>query len=108
MRKRIYKKQFWLNEEEVTALRKKSSKANMNESDFIRALLLDYEVKEKPDDRFYEYLKYMRSISNSLNQIARKANSLDFIDYPFYKREAEKVDKFILEIKDKFLSLTKK
>ena len=100
---RTHKKQFWFNEEEVLTLKDKSFKAGMNESDFIRKMLLGYKLKEKPDDRFYESLKLMRSISNNINQIAKKAHSLNYIDEVAYKKEADKWHSFINDIKNKYL-----
>jgi len=100
---RTHKKQFWFNEKEVLALKEKSSKAGMNESDFIRKMLMEYKLKEKPDDRFYESMKLMRSMSNNLNQIAKKAHSLNYIDEVAYKKEADKWHSFINDIKDKYL-----
>ena len=102
-RTRIYKKQFWLNEEELRALKSKAEKAGMNESELVRKMLLDYQIKEKPDDRFYEVMKYMRAISNNINQIAKKANALDFIDEKYYKEEAMKWSDFIDRVKEEYL-----
>ena len=56
-RTRVYKKQFWLNEEELQALKSKAEKAGMNESELVRKMLLDYKIKEKPDERFYEVMQ---------------------------------------------------
>ena len=58
----------------------------MTESAVIRCLINNYEPREKPDDRFYEALKDLRAIGNNLNQLARKANSLGFIDETYYKK----------------------
>ena len=75
----------------------------MNESQFLRNLIVTSVIKEKPDDRFYEVMKQMRYISNNLNQIATKANALGFIDAPYYKREAEKWNKFMIDVKKEFI-----
>ena len=60
-------------------------------------------IREKPDNRFYEEMKQLRSIGNNLNQIAKKANSLNFIDYVSYQKETEKLNQFIIQIKKEFL-----
>ena len=52
MRTRMHKKQFWFNDEEDNALKIKSASVGMNESDYIRSLVLGYSPREKPDDRF--------------------------------------------------------
>lgn len=104
MRTRTFKKNFWFSEEECYNLRIKSEKAGINESDYIRNIVMGNTLKEKPDEEFYKSIKMMRSVANNLNQIAKKAHSLGFIDELTYKREVEKVDKIIDEIKEKFLN----
>ena len=105
MRKRNVKKNFWFTREEDNILKNKTSKAGLdNESELVRLLVLGYEPREKPDDRFYDVMKLMRSMSNSLNQIAKKANSLGFIDTPLYQKEADKWNRFMMEVKKEFLS----
>ena len=101
--KRIYKKQFWLTKEEVDLLNDKVKKSNMNQSDFIRNAITNSIVKEKPDDRFYNSIRNLRVISNNLNQIAKRANSLGFIDAKNYKKEVEKMDTFIDELRKEYL-----
>lgn len=101
--KRIYKKQFWLTKEEVDLLNEKVKKSNMNQSDFIRNAITNSIVKEKPDERFYNSIRNLRVISNNLNQIAKRANSLGFIDAKNYKNEVEKMDIFIDELRKEYL-----
>jgi len=103
MRTRVYKKNFWFNEEEKRILSEKSLSVGMNESDYIRSLVLDYKPKEKPDDRFYEVMKTLRNTSNNLNQIAKRANMLGYIDVSAYWQEVENLNRFIDQIRMKFL-----
>lgn len=103
MRKRTIKKNFYLNEEENNLLQEKSVKAQKSEATFLRDLIKGCTLKEKPDKEFYESIKILRGIGINLNQIARKANSLNYIDAPEYRKVAEKLNKFILEIKNKYL-----
>lgn len=103
MRYRNKKKQFWFSEEECKILAINSQKAGLSESEYIRELLLGYKLREKPDDRFYEHIKVIRSIANNMNQLAKKAHSLGFVDEVEYKRNVDRVVDFIEEIKDKYL-----
>ncbi len=103
MRTRQIKKQIWLNREEAMLLRKKAKKVGFTESELIRNLILGFEPKEKPDDRFYETMSEMRAIGNNLNQIAKKANSLNFIDELLYKKESENWNRFMLKVKKEYL-----
>ena len=103
MRTRSIKKQVWLNREEATLLKKKAKRVGFNESELLRNLIVGFEPREKPDERFYEALNQMRAIGNNLNQIARKANSLNLVDYPLYQKEADRWNQFMLKIKKEFL-----
>lgn len=107
MRKRELLKQVWISYDEDRNLKIKCQKAGMTESAVIRCLINNYEPREKPDDKFYETMKQLYSLSNNMNQIARKANTLGFIDVPLYQKEIEKLNKFILKIKEHYLLPTK-
>ena len=106
MRYRNIKKQFWFSEEECKILSVNSSKAGLSESEYIREILIGYKLKEKPDDRFYDNLKVIRSIANNMNQIAKKANSLGFVDELAYKRNVDMIKKFIKDFKNEYLQET--
>ena len=80
----------------------------MEENEYIRKVIMGYKLKEKPDERFYETMKMLRNTSNNLNQLAKRANLNGFIDEVAYKKEVEKLDDFIYEIKSKFLLFEKK
>ena len=103
MRKRTIKKQIWIDRQEAQSLQKKAKKAELSEAALLRSLLTGYQPAEKPDDRFYDTMRQMSAIGNSLNQIARKANALGFVDAPAYRREAERWNRFQLEVKEHFL-----
>lgn len=103
MRTRIYKKNFWFNEEEKEVLAYKSELAKMTESDFIRKLVLGYQLKEKPDDRFYDVMRTLRNTANNLNQLAKRANTQGFIDEKDYHRQVDRLNEFIDKIKEEYL-----
>lgn len=103
MRSRSIKKQVWLNKAEATLLHKKAKKSGMKESELLRCLITGIELKEKPDDRFYDYLNQLRGIGNNLNQISKRVNTFNFIDEQMYAKEIERLNKFILDIKRKYL-----
>ena len=77
--KRI-KKQFWLSEKENADFMKKVELSGLSQSAVLRILIKGYEPREKPDDRFYDLMRQFYAMSNNLNQIAIKANSLGFVD----------------------------
>lgn len=99
MRNRNIKINVFLNEEENNMLNEKTKKSGLNKSEFFRKIILDYQLKEQPDERFYEILSQLRGMANNLNQMARTYNR-----YQGYMRE----DKFIPllhQIQDLVLSL---
>ena len=83
MRTRNIRKQYFLNEEEADELRKKSIKLGMTESNVIRSLIMDYQPREKPPEKFYDYISLLRILNNNMNQIAMKAHTYDYIDEEF-------------------------
>ena len=92
MRKRYIRKDIMLNEVENDKL-----------IAYFRKLLMEEQIKEKPDVEFYEVMKQLSKIGVNLNQIAHKANSTNNIDKDFYKSEAEEWHKFAKEVKSKYL-----
>lgn len=103
MRSRRIKKQIWLNDEEEYIMKCKSQAVGMNDSDYIRHLIVGYKPKEKPSEQFYEEIKNIRNIGNNINQIARIANAKGVIDVPHLKKEIDKLDEFIIDMKNKYL-----
>jgi uncharacterized protein YgfB (UPF0149 family) len=103
MDKRIKKRQIWVSLEEDRILQTRADAVGMSVAEFLRQLFLGYEPKEKPPEEFYEAIKQLRGISNNLNQIARKANALNFIDELQYKKNADTLNELILDIKRKYL-----
>lgn len=108
MRTRSIKKQFWLNEQENEMLALKSTKAGLTESDYLRYIILGYTLKEKPDERFYEVMKQMRSIAHNLNQLTVKAHSLGFIDELIFNKQKELWLEFMNNVKNEYLLNEKK
>ena len=107
LRTRDIKKQVWLNEEETKALKQKAKKAGLNESAYIRNLIMGYKPKEQPTENMYEIIKQLKLVGINLNQIARKANALDIVDAPFYKKAYEKWNRLSEDIKKEFLDMEK-
>lgn len=103
MRKRYIRKDIMLNEVENEKLVADCKKCNLSYGEYFRKLLMEEQVKEKPDIEFYEVMKQLSKIGVNLNQIAHKANSTNNIDKDFYKIEAEEWHKFAREVKKKYL-----
>lgn len=103
MRSRRIKKQIWLSDEEDYIMKCNAESVGMNSSDYIRHLILGYKPKEKPPTQFYEDIKCIRNIGNNINQIARIANARGVVDVPHLKKEIDKLDRLIIELKNEYL-----
>ena len=99
MRKRTNKINIFLNEEENKILNEKVKKSGLNKSEFFRKIILDYQLKEQPDERFYEILSQLRGMANNLNQMARTYNR-----YQGYMKE-DRFTPLLHQIQDLVLSL---
>lgn len=101
LRNRNIKVNVYLNEIEKQVFDEKAKKAGLNHSEFFRHIILDYKLKEKPDERFYEILYQLRGMATNLNQMARVYNrNQGYVkDY--------KIDPLLNEIEDLILSLQK-
>ncbi|MBQ9024386.1 MAG: plasmid mobilization relaxosome protein MobC [Bacilli bacterium] len=102
-KKRKIKKQFWFNSDEDKKLKKLSKETKKCEADIIRELVMDCELKEKPDQEFYNFIRVLYGIGNNINQLSKRANTNGFIDELEYKKEKQKLDKFIDDILKKYL-----
>lgn len=101
--KRKIKKQFWFNIEEERKIKKISKLSMLSEADVIRNLVMNCELKEKPDEEFYKFIKVLYGIGNNINQLTRRANINGFVDEIEYKKEKNKLDKFINDVYDRYL-----
>ena len=102
LNKRI-KKQFWLSEKENQELIRKAKLSGLSQTSVIRLLLMNYEPREKPDQRFYETMQQLYAIGNNINQIVRKANSLGFVDVIALEEQLDKLNRFEAEIEAFYL-----
>lgn len=89
--------------EEASELKRKAKMCRITQSALIRILLNGYEPRQAPDERFYKAMRQLSAIGNNLNQLAKKANSLDLLDGAEYKRQAEKLWSLQNEIEKEFL-----
>ena len=103
MRKRNIQKIVRFSRDEAQDLQKKAKKACLSEAGLIRLLLRGYEPREKPDERFYDVMRELSSIGNTINHLAVKANALGFVDAPQLKKEAERWHKFQADIERTYL-----
>ena len=107
MRNRNIDKHLWLNRDEAQTLQKKAKKACVSESQLLRMLIYDDFPKEKPDDRFYDYLNVLKNIDTSLERLANEAYKCSFSDTPQILYELNENRKFRLMMMKKYLNSDK-
>ena len=103
MRKRNIQILFRLDKKEAQDFQKKVRKSGLTKEAFLRQMIAGYTLHEKPDAGFYDALRELSSIGNRVNQLAAKANALNFIDAPMLKEEAKRWAKFRLDMQEKYL-----
>lgn len=84
-------------------MKRKAKKAGMTEAALMRSLVSGYEPKATPDDSFHDFMRQIAALGNSMNQIARKANSLGLLDALYYRQQAEQLAKFELDVYERFM-----
>lgn len=109
MRNRNIKINIFLNENEKNIFDEKVKKSGLNKSELFRKIILDYQLKEQPDERFYEMLSQLRGMANNLNQMARTYNR-----YQGYMKDDKftpllnQIQDFVLSMQDVYLTPQKK
>ena len=98
MRARNNRIMLRLSDKEYESLIKSSEKVGVHREVYLRMLIMGTAPKEKPTADFYSMMKELNAIGNSLNQIAKVANSKGFINVKAYEENVRKLNGFILEI----------
>lgn len=92
-----------LNEKEAAYLDRMVERTGRTRSAFLRAVILNYQLCEKPDLEFYRAMQELSRFGNNLNQLTAKANALGFIDAPALQKEMQQWQKFRQDIYTVFL-----
>lgn len=103
MRQRNVQVLFRLNDEEAAYLYGLVEKSGRSKEALLRSMLMGYRLCEKPDPEFYQIMRELSAIGNRINQLAAKANALDFIDTPMLREEVRKWHDFQLDVRKKYL-----
>lgn len=103
MRSRNIQILFRLNEEEAELLYTLVRKSGRSQAALLREMVKGYRLCEKPAPEFYKIMRELSAIGNRINQLAGKANALNFIDTPMLKAEAKKWHEFQIDIRKQYL-----
>lgn len=80
MRNRIYPCLFYMNDKEKEHFDKQVEISGLNKSELLRDLIMEVNLKPQPPDKYYKVHKLLSNLTNSINQIARHANSPEYIN----------------------------
>ena len=103
MRKRNVQILFRLTEEEAEHLNELVRKSGRTKEAFLREMVKGYQLCGKPDPEFYKMMRELSAIGNRINQLAAKANALNFVDAPMLKEEAQRWHEFQIAVRKKYL-----
>ena len=103
----FWAKNFFVNEKEERILKQKAAKAKLSEAEFLRSLITDREVKEKPGIEFYDYIKVLRGMGINVNQLTMLVHKNGEINVSRYEELKKEIEDFILEVKEHFLNIDK-
>lgn len=93
MARRKIKIDLRLNEEEATLLNTDVEKSGLSREAYLRALIKQRPIKERPPMDLVDVLRNLQQINNNMNQVAMKANSLNFVDTAAYWENVEELKK---------------
>lgn len=103
MRNRNVQILFRLTDEEAEYLQTLVERSGRSREAFLREMVKGYRLCEKPDPEFYQIMRELSAIGNRINQLAVKANALDFVDTPMLKEEVKKWRQFQIDVRRKYL-----
>lgn len=98
MRARNNRIMLRLSDKEYESLINSSEKVGVPREVYLRMLIMGTAPKEKPSADFYGVMKELNAIGNSINQIAKVANSKGFINVKAYEENVRRLNEFIVEI----------
>ena len=75
-----------LNRKEADILNEKVKKSCLSREAYLRQLISGLVPQDAPPPDYYAMMRELYRIGNNLNQIARKAQSLNMIDVPQYRK----------------------
>ena len=88
----------YLNDSEYERFRRIATATNSTNSDLVRRLLQTSVFVEFPPAEYWEIIQQLDHIGNNLNQLARVAHSLGFIDELEYRKNANEVSRTVAQL----------
>lgn len=101
-RKRKNRVEVRLNDDEFKNLCRWSQACAVDHNKYIRMLLSHKHPVEHPPVAYEDFMREVRKLGVSMNQLAVKAHALGFIDEPEYRRNAQAIWKLCADIRGAF------
>ena len=95
MRKRNIPFLFRLDQKEADAFRERVKKSGLSQEAYIRQVIRGKVPRDAPPPDYYSMMKELHRIGNNLNQIARKAHTLNVIDVQRYDKDMRKFEETV-------------
>ena len=89
-----------LNQREADILNEKVKKSSLSREAYLRQLIGGLIPQDAPPRDYYAMMKELYRIGNNLNQIAKKAQTLNMIDVPLYKKAVGEFETAVKQITD--------
>ncbi len=94
--KRNYRINLKMNTKEYYTLKSRASEAGVSPCDFIRAVILKAEIRQRLSSEWVDHIRKISGMANNLNQIAHRANAAGYRDARAeYLFLADKIDNLL-------------
>ena len=102
--KRTIRKYYTMNRKEADELKKKAKKACRSEAGLVRELIRGYEPREKPSDEFYDAMREVSKMADSLQSILNSTRGIAVEENSLLSDEILRWRKFQADIERRFLT----
>lgn len=89
-----------LSQKEAGMLNEKVKKSGLSREAYLRQLINGLVPQDVPPPDYYTMMRELYRIGNNLNQIAKKAQTLNMIDVPLYKKAVGEFETAVKQITD--------
>ena len=89
-----------MNQKEADTLNERVKKSCLSREAYLRQLINGLVPQDAPPTDYYTMMKELYRIGNNLNQIAKKAQTLNMIDVPLYKKAVDEFETAVKQITD--------
>ena len=100
MRNGKKKIEFYVDDDLYDYFEFKLTNIKLSKSAYLRMMIKQAAPVESPSNEYFQVVKDLHGIANNINQIAAKANKLNWVDKEQYDSNYKELNKVILKIMD--------